>query len=132
MSEYVVDASALVAFLARKDAVGAALRKLMAAGRTHAPYLIDAEVGQALRGLERRGEITADDALTGLQGIRSLIDERYDHVALLSDAWITRHTISFYDALYVVLAARLGLPLLTGDIRLSKAPGLPCQVELVR
>lgn len=54
MSEYVIDASALVACLARKDAVGAALRKLIGGSRTHAPYLIDAEAGQALRGLERR------------------------------------------------------------------------------
>jgi predicted nucleic acid-binding protein len=132
VSEYVIDASALVACLARKDAVGAALRTLIGGSRTHAPYLIDAEVGQALRGLERRGEITGEDALTGLQGIRGLVDERYDHLALLGDAWATRHTITFYDGLYAVLAERLGLPLLTGDIRLSKAPGLPCEVELVR
>lgn len=132
MSEYVIDASAMVACVARKDAVGAALRKLIASSRTHAPYLIDAEVGQALRGLERRGEITGEDASTGLQGIRGLIDERYDHGVLLGDAWVVRHTISFYDGLYAALAQRLGLPLLTGDLRLSKAPGLPCEVELVR
>ncbi|GLY64462.1 type II toxin-antitoxin system VapC family toxin [Amycolatopsis taiwanensis] len=132
MSEYVIDASAMVACLARKDAVGAALRKLIGSSRTHAPYLIDAEVGQALRGLERRGEITGEEALAGLHGIRGLIDERYDHVVLLGDAWTVRHAISFYDGLYAVLAQRLGLPLLTGDIRLSKASGLPCEVELVR
>ncbi|NKQ58008.1 type II toxin-antitoxin system VapC family toxin [Amycolatopsis sp. K13G38] len=132
MSEYVVDASALVAFLARKDAVGAALRKLIGASRTHAPYLIDAEVGQALRGLERRAEIDAAEAITGLQAVRGLVDERYDHLALLDGAWAARRTISFCDGLYVVLAQLLGLPLLTGDIRLSRAPGLPCEVELVR
>lgn len=132
MSEYVIDASALVACLARKDVVGAALRKLIGGTRTHAPYLIDAEVGQALRGLERRGEITEKDALIGMQGIRGLVDERYDHLALLGDAWAIRRSITFYDGLYVVLAERLSLPLLTGDIRLSKAPGLPCEVELVR
>jgi predicted nucleic acid-binding protein len=42
-----------------------------------------------------------------------------------------RHNLSFYDALYVALAARLNTVLLTGDIRLGQAPQLPCQVELV-
>ncbi len=35
-----------------------------------------------------------------------------------------------YDALDVVLAATLDVPLLTADARLARAPGLPCQVEL--
>lgn len=132
MHEYVVDASALVAALARKDAVGVALRELLGRSRTHAPYLIDAEAGQALRALERRGEITADVALAGLRSLRGLVDERYDHVALLERAWALRQTITFYDGLYAVLAGAMGLPLLTGDVRLSTTPGLPCKVEVVR
>ncbi|MPY80622.1 MAG: VapC toxin family PIN domain ribonuclease [Actinophytocola sp.] len=132
MSEYVVDASAMVAALARKDAMGMAIRKIIADGQTHAPYLLDAEVGQALRGLERHRDITEDDALTGLQALRGLIDQRYDHNELLRQAWTLRHTITFYHGLYVALATLLGLPLLTGDIRLSKAPGLSCRVEVVR
>lgn len=132
MSEYVVDASALVAALTRKDAVGATVRKVIGNHRAHAPYLIDADVGQALRGLERRGEITEADAATGLRALPGLIDERYDHTPLLGAAWTIRHTVSFYDGLYAMLASTLGLPLLTGDARLSKAPGLPCQVELLR
>ncbi|MBB3662345.1 MULTISPECIES: type II toxin-antitoxin system VapC family toxin [Prauserella salsuginis group] len=131
-SEYVVDASALVAALTRKDGVGAALRKLLADSRVHAPYLIDAEVGQALRALERRGEITGDEALTGLRALRGLVDDRYDQVVLLEQTWSLRHTITFYDGLYVVLASALDMPLLTGDIRLSSAPGLNCKVELLR
>ena len=86
-----------MAFLSREDAVGAAPGTLIGGSRMRAPYLIDAEAGQALRGLERRGEIT-----------------------------------SLYDGLYAVLAGRLGMPLLTGDLRLSKASGLPCQVEVIR
>jgi hypothetical protein len=30
------------------------------------------------------------------------------------------------------LAAGLDMPLLTGDIRLSKSPDLPCQVQLIK
>lgn len=132
MTEYVVDASALVAALTRKDAVGAALRRLIGSTRAHAPYLIDAEVGQALRSLERRGDITSDDAATALRALPALIDERFDHVPLLGPAWQTRHTITFYDGLYAALAAALRMKLLTGDTKLTKAPGLPCEVELIR
>lgn len=132
MNEYVVDASAMVAALTRKDAVGTAIRRVIGGGPAHAPYLIDAEVGQALRSLERRGDITAADALSGLRTLHGLIDQRYDHSPLLNHAWTVRHTITFYDGLYVALATALGLPLLTGDIRLSKAPGLTCQTELIR
>jgi predicted nucleic acid-binding protein len=61
-----------------------------------------------------------------------LVAHRYPHVGPLGEfAWKLRHNLSFYDALYVALAARLGAPLLTADARLSRAPDLPCAVELV-
>jgi hypothetical protein len=44
-------------------------------------------------------------------------------------AWTWRHNLTFYDALYV--AVFLDLPLLTADVRLSGAPGLPCTIGLV-
>ncbi len=50
---------------------------------------------------------------------------------LAERAWTLRHNLSFYDALYVALADRLDVPLLTGDARLARAPGLPCEIELV-
>ncbi|MBK5217094.1 MAG: VapC toxin family PIN domain ribonuclease, partial [Propionibacteriales bacterium] len=34
-------------------------------------------------------------------------------------------------ALYVALATRLEIPLITADRRLSKAPGLTCAIELI-
>jgi predicted nucleic acid-binding protein len=44
----------------------------------------------------------------------------------------TRRTnLSFHDALYVALAVRLGVPLLTADARLSRAPSLACEIEMV-
>ena len=46
-------------------------------------------------------------------------------------AWQSRHTVTFYDGLYVALATVLRVPLLTGDVKLSKAPGLSCVVELI-
>ena len=132
MNDYVLDASALVlALSARTDAAGA-LRVRLPGMRRHAPHLVDAEVGSVLRRQERSGAIGSQEAGAALQATRFLIEYRYPHAGPLAElAWELRGNLSFYDALYVALAVRLGAPLLTGDHRLSRAPGLPCSVELV-
>ena len=48
--------------------------------------------------------------------------------SLADDAWGLRHNITFSDACYVVLAQRLGGPLLTTDRKLAAAPTLPVRV----
>jgi len=53
------------------------------------------------------------------------------HLARQDGLGVARQPHTYYDALYVALAARLGFPLLTADARLAHAPGLPCAVELV-
>lgn len=97
-----------------------------------APHLIDAELGNVLRKRTRAGEVTPTQAHTALRAAREVIDYRYPHVGALADlAWAWRDNLSFYDALYVALATRLDVPLITGDQRLSRAPGLPCPIELI-
>ncbi|MEO7374697.1 MAG: type II toxin-antitoxin system VapC family toxin [Terrimesophilobacter sp.] len=50
---------------------------------------------------------------------------------MLADAvWRHGHNLSSYDAAYVALAERLGAPLITGDARLARAPGIGCTVEV--
>ncbi|WP_433575199.1 type II toxin-antitoxin system VapC family toxin [Nocardia brasiliensis] len=130
--EFVVDASAMVDALLRTDAVGVALAKRISGSVCHAPHLIDAEVGSVLRKAERQAKITSDEALAGIRLAKILVDERYAHHGpLAAQAWQCRHNITFYDGLYVALAAALGIPLLTSDARLSNAPGLPCRVQLI-
>jgi predicted nucleic acid-binding protein len=130
--EFVVDASAAVRALTGKDAVGRALSELLAAATCHAPHLIDAEVGHVLRRLERIGHVSEESASTAVRALSTVIDQRYQHAGWLAiEAWELRHAFSFYDGLYVGLATRLGMPLLTGDVKLSKAPNLPCRVELI-
>ncbi len=132
MNECVVDAAVAVSALARKDAVGIAAHKRIADATCHAPHLLDAEVGHVLRRGERAGEISEQTARTALRALPEMIDYRYPHTGSLADlAWELRHTVTFYDGLYVALAAVLDVPLLTGDVRLSKAPGLSCAVILV-
>lgn len=132
MSECVVDASTLALALAGKSDGARALRARLATMRRHAPHLIDAEVGNVLRRHEREGRLSAGEATQGLRTAAVLVDHRYPHAGPLAQlAWSLRQNLSFYDALYVALAFSLELPLLTGDARLGRAPGLPCAVELV-
>ncbi|WP_040779544.1 type II toxin-antitoxin system VapC family toxin [Nocardia pneumoniae] len=120
------------AALLRKDAVGTAIVELLESSISHAPHLIDAEVGSVLRRHERQGRISDAAAATGLRLLATVVDHRYVHHGwLASEAWLLRHTITLYDGLYVALATRLVIPLLTSDAELSKAPGLTCRVELI-
>ncbi|MFC9895622.1 type II toxin-antitoxin system VapC family toxin [Nocardia sp. NPDC127579] len=130
--DVVVDACAMGNALIRDDETGIALAKRIGESTCHAPHLIDAEIGSVLRKAERGGLITSDRAVAGIRMAKLLVDERYAHHGwLAADAWALRHTVSFYDGLYAALAARLDIPLLTSDARLSRAPNLPCQVELI-
>ena len=130
--DYVVDASALVLALIGKTDAADGLRQRLPAMGWHAPHLIDTEVGNALRRHEHRGRISTEEARSALNASRVLIEHRYPHAGPLAElAWTWRANVSFYDALYVALAAHLDVPLMTADSRLSKAPGLPCRVDCV-
>ncbi len=131
-ADRVIDASVLAHALIGKTSAAAALRTALLTTTCHAPHLIDTELGGVLRKRTRAGEITATQVCTALRAARAVIDYRYPHTGPLADlAWSWRDNLSFYDALYVALAIRLDVPLVTGDERLSKAPGLPCFVELI-
>lgn len=130
--DYVLDASALVLALIGKTDAADALRQQLQTVRRHAPHLIDAEVGNVLRRHERDGRISAQEASAALGASRALIEHRYPHAGPLAElAWTWRANVSFYDALYVALAVRLGVPLITADLKLAKAPNLPCTFEIV-
>lgn len=132
MIDRVIDASVLAHALIGKSSAATDLRARLRTTTCHAPHLIDAELGNVLRKRAREGEVTAAQAAAALHVARDVIDHRYPHTGSLADlAWTLRDNLSFYDALYVALAASLGVPLVTGDHRLSRAPGLPCAVELI-
>ncbi len=80
----------------------------------------------------RRPPPRGKEARTALRAARSLIGHRYPLAGPLANlAWTWRESLSFYDALYVALAVRLGAPRVTGDVRLSRAPELACTVEVI-
>ena len=131
MIDLVVDASVAARAVIATTIADRALRRRLASSACHAPHLIDAEVGNVLRKQVAAGAIEGDTAEAALRALEPLIAARYAHTAFVKPAWSLRHNVTYYDALYVALAARLAVPLLTADKRLANAPGLPCAVEVI-
>lgn len=127
----VLDASAFVRAETETTAGAIAARRRIASATVHAPHLIVAEVGNVARRLTGRGIVSAERGLALVQGADDAVDRHYPHGSLARLAWVFRANVTFYDGLYVALAATLGYPLLTSDRRLAAAPGLPCAIELV-
>jgi predicted nucleic acid-binding protein len=128
----VVDASVLVEYLAGGEGARAAAVRLLPAGHDlWAPHLVDAEVGQALRGKARSGSVGAARARRALAEFAEMPLRRVEHEPLLYGAWAMRENVSFYDALYLALARIMEQPLLTFDARLAKAAKGRAEVELL-
>ena len=58
--------------------------------------------------------------------------DRISHLSLSPLAWQYYRNVTVYDAFYVAAARAYGLPLMTADGRLSRAPGLGVVVQHVR
>src|SRR2546423_11916555 len=125
--ELVPDASILICVLTGVTSAADELAGRLAVTQCHAPHVVDAEVGHALRRKERRGELDPDQARAGLRKLEDLVENRYPHTGLIAElAWLQRDNLTYYDALYAAVAAALRIPLLTLDARLANAPNLPC------
>lgn len=90
-------------------------------GDLHAPHLLDAEVGQALRRFVLRRSLKPARAELALARMAQLPLTRYPHGPLLRRAFAMRSNLTVYDGLYVALAEALRAPLLTRDGELAAA-----------
>ena len=127
----VVDASVLAPALADDAFDGDTARARLRGQALIAPELIDLEVASVLR----RQLLARDlDARRAEQALADLVDlpmRRVPHRRLLRRCWELGENLSVYDAAYVALAELLDVVLVTGDVRLSRATGLRCQVEVL-
>jgi predicted nucleic acid-binding protein len=127
----VVDASVVVEFLAGDEGTSLLDERLKAEEHIlWAPFLIDAEVGHALRRKVLLGQVKAGVAEEAIREINDLPLRRVEHENLIQVAWDLRENFTFYDALYVSLALMLGETLLTFDARLARS-GLDVPVEIL-
>lgn len=126
----VVDASVLAVALADDAGDGDRARARLRGERLVAPELIDLEVTSVLRGQLAGGHLDARRAELALADLVDLPLERAPHRPLLARCWELRANLTVYDAACVALAEALGADLLTGDLRLAKAPGPRCRIEI--
>lgn len=127
----VVDASALAPALADDGEDGDRARARLRDEALTAPELIDLEVSSVLRRLLRAGQLPTRRAELALSDLDALPLRRMSHRPLLRRCWSLRENLTSYDAAYVALAETLGVVLVTADVRVSRAPGLHCEVEVL-
>lgn len=128
----VVDASVLVTALADDGDDGDRVRARLRNERLTAPHLIDLEVASAWRRLAAAGDLDDRRAQLALDDLHALRLERVPHRPLVSRCWELRDNLTMYDAAYVALAESLDVTLVTADARLTTAPRIRCEVELLR
>jgi predicted nucleic acid-binding protein len=127
----VVDASVVATALADDGVDGDRMRTRLAGQDLFAPELVDLEVVSVWRRAARVGGLEPRRAEQALTDLGELELVRAPHGPLVSRIWELRENLTPYDAAYVALAEALESPLVTADRRLSKAPGVECQIELV-
>ena len=123
----VVDASVLVKALLHDSRARPRLRSEV----LHAPDLLDLEVVSTVRGLVLGREILEPRARRTLDELAGLALTRHSAAPLVPRIWELRSNLTAYDACYVALAEQLGCALVTADVRIARAPGLRCGVEVV-
>jgi predicted nucleic acid-binding protein len=127
MTILVLDASvALAAVLQESNAAAAAdIMDRVAADRAAVPGHWHLEVGNALLLAERRNSISSAQRAEYVENLRALPIEvdletrtrAWREIASLAE----RHRLTLYDAAYLELGLRRGLPLATFDVALRRA-----------
>ena len=115
-----LDASAWVDLLLR-EAIGERVAARIDMHALHAPAHIDLEVLSTFGRIERTGALSAAEVEARLGAAAAVVITRHPLSDLAAGAWTRRSNLRISDALYVELAARLHVPLITTDRRLARA-----------
>ena len=128
----VVDASIVVSLIA-EESVSAAARASVARESLIAPELVLGETADVLWRKVRLRMMTAEQARRAGAGLRMLFTELAPLAGLTLAALdlALRRDHPVYDCLYVALAQREGVPLLTADRRLAERFGDDVGIRLL-
>jgi predicted nucleic acid-binding protein len=128
---YVLDASVAVTALTEPGSPAADLLSSDDAV-FQVPSIFDAEVLSALRGLVRGRKFDAAAASDLIADLVALPVDRWHMSPMLPRMWELRANLTPYDAAYVALAELTGTILVTGDARITAAPGTNCQIQIIK
>lgn len=129
MKPFVLDASTVIAFLLQEGSANAeaVFRKHLALGATaHVPTLWHLEIRNVLFLKERSGKLATGEAGQAIAQLAKLSIATDPHTTAPStlmhiERLMLNHGLTSYDAVYLELAYRLGVPIATQDHDLIKA-----------
>ena len=128
----VVDASVLAYAVGDETTAGAAARALLLEeGQGSVPDLADPETVSVLRGWWRSRVIDEQRLSDAVEDLAALPLVRYPTSQFMRRAVELWQNVTPYDVCYVALAEALGCQLVTTDARLSRAPGIRCEVRVL-
>jgi predicted nucleic acid-binding protein len=129
----VADASVVANALGDDGADGTVARAALAQDPDlTAPDLVDVETVSVLRKRWLAGDLTARRFRVAITDLTDLDLTRHPTLPFMSRAYELRANVTPYDAAYIGLAEALDCVLLTADGRLAKAPGIRCEIRVVR
>jgi len=126
----VIDSSALLAVLTAEHRDAGLAGRLGGVHEMYAPQLIDVEMLHVLRRMVATGTVNADRAQHVREDFAALRVRRYPHEPLLDRVWELRSAFTPSDAMFLVLAEMLEVPLVTCDPHLAASRGHAAQIEL--
>jgi predicted nucleic acid-binding protein len=126
----VVDAGCLFEALVGTTG-GQLVKAYLARDEDHAaPHVVDVETLDVIRRYRLGGDLDETAASQATEDLRDWPGERFGHQGLIPRAWELRHNVRGWDAFYVALAEALDATLLTFDVRLARAHGPRCRIEV--
>lgn len=134
MTRFVLDCSVAMAwcFEDEADSYSEAVLDLLPNGEARVPFIWTLEITNVLLVAERKGRITEAKSARFLSLLNELpiyVEQGEEERVLSIGLPLARETgVSSYDAAYLDLALRLGLPLATRDRKMTQA-GLKCGVK---
>jgi predicted nucleic acid-binding protein len=127
-SRIVCDASAVIAALLDSGQDGQWATTKIDDADLFAPALLPFECSNVIRQQQLAGAITPDQAVQAHTDLLDLAIEYWPYHALAHRIWELRENLSSYDAAYIALAEEVEATVVTLDRRMTRAPGLRCDV----